>query len=137
MLMKTRRSGRRRIAVTGLVLACALAVATAAAIPALGASTVKVKSRISMPDNSPAFHGRVKSANDDCVRHRKVKLFKKRNGQDKVLGKDKTNHDGKWKVKVDPLKSGAYYAKVLRSEQHGKGKTLICKSATSITAHID
>jgi hypothetical protein len=53
-----------------------------------------------------------------------------------LLGKDKTNHDGKWKVKVNPLKSGAYYAKVLRSERHGKGKTLICKSATSITAHI-
>jgi hypothetical protein len=136
MFMTTRTRGRRRIAFSGLVLACGLAVATAAAIPALGADAVKVPSKITMPPNSPAFHGRVKSANDDCVKHRKVKLFKKRNGQDKLLGKDKTNHNGRWQIRVEPLKSGAYYAKALRSKDDRNGTTLICKGATSLTAHI-
>ncbi len=119
------------------LLACgAIVVAAAAAIPALGANTVKVKSTISMPPNHPAFHGRVRSAREDCVRHRKVQLLKQRKGQDKVLGKDKTTHHGKWLINIEPLKSGDYYAKALKSKDDSHGTTLICKAATSLTAHI-
>jgi hypothetical protein len=127
--MKTRR--RRRIAVTGLALACGLAVVTAAAIPALGANTVKVKSKITIKGVAPRLHGRVKSAKADCVRRRKVELWQRRfrTGQWRKLGTDKTNHYGKWKIKGgDPHRLYIQRAKVLRSKVHSEGKTLICKS---------
>ena len=124
----------------GLVLACgALALAAVAAIPALGASTVKVNSKITIvPDAGGAiFHGRVKSSRDACVKHRKVKLVKKRKGQVKLLGRDKTSRNGSWSIKPhsrNPL--GTYHAKVKRSERDRDGTTLICRGATSRIVHI-
>ena len=101
MKLCCRTRGRSRIAVMGLVLACgALALAAVAAIPALGASTVKVNSKITIVGDAggAVFHGHVKSSRDACVKHRKVKLFKKRKGQDKLLGRDRTSRNGSWSI---------------------------------------
>jgi hypothetical protein len=123
----------RRLAIAACV---AFAGAAIAAIPALGA-IVKINSKVTISNNAPAFHGRVKSSNTACEQQRKVKLFKQRSGADKLLGKDKTNHHGKWEIVVQPLKSGAYYAKVVRREEGTAGTTFVCRGDRSRTIVID
>jgi hypothetical protein len=106
------------------------------AVPALATQTKKIDSKITLPPNEPAFHGRVESRNPACERQRKVKLFKQHSGPDKLLGTDKTNNHGKWKILVNPLKPGGYYAKVVRREEGTAGTIFICRGDRSIVATI-
>ena len=121
-----------------LALACvALGVTALLAVPALATQTVKIDSKVTISSKAPAFHGKVKSSNQACEIHRKVKLFKQRQGPDKLLGKDKTNHHGEWEIEVQPLKSGAYYAKVKRRSEGTAGTIFVCRRDTSRTIVVD
>jgi len=87
-------------------------------IPSLATQVLRHPSRVTISEKAPAFHGRVKSNAHPCVQRRKVKLFlAKRHAPDKFLGRDHTNNHGRWQVEVNPLKSGAYYAKVSRRSE--------------------
>jgi hypothetical protein len=119
------------------VVVCVAAGVAIAAIPALATQTVKIDSKVTISSNAPAFHGQVKSDKFACERQRKVKLFRQRFGPDKLLGKDKSNNHGKWKIVVDPLKSGAYYAKLVRREEGTAGTIFVCRGDRSKTVVID
>jgi hypothetical protein len=120
------------------MLACAgLAAAALLAVPALATNTVKIDSKVTISTQPPAFHGHVKSIKHACEIQRKVKLFKERPGADKLLGTDKTNHLGRWKVVVTPLKSGAYYAKVVRREEGTAGTIFVCRGDRSKVIVVD
>ena len=62
-------SSNRRIAVLAASSLVALGVV---AVPALATQTVKINSRVTVADNQPAFHGRVKSPNHACEQQRKA-----------------------------------------------------------------
>ena len=96
-----------------LLAACALALAmfTASAIAA-GAHTYSTHLRLSA--KAPAFHGNVKSSAEVCRQHRLVRMFKKKDGKDKLLGTDRSEDNGDWKVSHPNLKSGIYYARVTK-----------------------
>jgi hypothetical protein len=127
-----RRFSIGRAAVLG-VAAC-----LAVAIPALAQPvTVRVDSKITISESPPAFHGKVKADNAACEPNRKVKLFRKQSGPDELLGKDTTDSDGKWKVAVHPLSSGAYYAKVRRREEGTAGTIYVCHKDVSRTVVVD
>jgi len=123
----------RRFAVCG---SAALVTAAVAAIPAFGA-VVKYDSKVTIRSTAPAFHGHVSSESPACEPRRRVKLFKQRPGTDKLLGKDRTDHEGRWKIEVEPLKSGAYYAKVTRRAEGAAGTTFVCKRDRSKTVVVD
>jgi hypothetical protein len=127
-------SVHRRIAGLAGALLVALAVV---AVPALATQTVKIDSKVTISTQAPAFHGKVKSDNHACETQRKVKLFRQKSGPDKLLGKDKTNHLGRWKIVVDPLKSGAYYAKVVRRSEGTAGTIFVCRGDRSKTVVVD
>jgi hypothetical protein len=126
-------SASRRIAVLAALSLVALVVV---AVPALATQTVKINSRITLSDNPPAFHGRVKSSKPACEQQRKVKLFKQRSGPDQLLGNDKSDNHGKWKIVVDPLTPGDYYAKVVRREEGTAGTIFVCRGDRSRVATI-
>ncbi len=113
------------------VLAAALGAAALAGPAAAGKS---YESTIKISDKFPAFHGKVKSKADVCVSDRKVRLFKEKNGDDKVLGKTRTNMKGKWKIRKTE-KPGVYYAKVNKGGSAAIGVT--CDAAKSGTVVID
>jgi hypothetical protein len=94
------------------VVAVALcgAVGTGAVAPA-AARDMPFDSKIRLKNAFPAFHGKVKSDGDMCVANRKVRMFKEKRGEDKLLGKDRTDADGYWEVLQEPG-SGVYYDKV-------------------------
>ena len=121
-----------------LTAVLALAVSALAVTAAPATNTVEINSSVIMRQNFPAFHGKVKSSNEACVQNRLVKLFKKRrNGGRGLLGKTHTNSDGKWKVIVDPLKSGVYRAVVKRRAEGTAGTTFVCLRDSSKRAVVD
>jgi hypothetical protein len=106
----------RRRALIAVLAVVMLAAAPAAAAPRAGTTVV-----VSL--KTPAFHGKLKSSRGACRANRKVKLFRKKPGRDRLLGTDKTNAKAKWSIRIR-LKSGAsYYAKA-----PAKGS---CKAAKS------
>jgi hypothetical protein len=122
-LTTTKRALRRggfALFVTGLA-------ALAAAIPA-AAQTVEYESKIRLKNAAPAFHGKVKSDSSMCVSNRKVRLFKAKRGEDdKLLGKTRTDAEGRWEILKTP-KSGVYYAKVNQLVVEGSYSCLPDKS---------
>jgi hypothetical protein len=119
------------------LIVCAVLTAAVAAVPALATNVVKIDSKVTISAHAPAFHGRVKSDNHACETGRKVKLFKRRHGPDHLLGHDETNHKGRWQVGVNPLSSGAYYAKVTRREEGTAGTIYVCRRDRSRTRVVD
>ena len=119
------------------LIVCAVLTAAVAAVPALATNVVKIDSKVTISAHAPAFHGRVKSDNHACETGRKVKLFKRRHGPDHLLGHDETNHRGRWQVGVNPLSSGAYYAKVTRREEGTAGTIYVCRRDRSRTRVVD
>ena len=124
----------RRVA---LIVGAAIATAAVAAIPALATNVVKIDSKVTISHRAPAFHGKVKSDNSGCESNRKVKVFRRHHGPDELLGHDRTDNRGKWKVVVDPLSSGAYYARVKRRAEGTAGTIYVCKRDRSRTLIVD
>jgi len=118
------------------VVATALAAVAglAAVAPAAVAQDMPFDSKIRLTERFPFAHGKVKSDSPDCIANRKVRLFKEKSGEDKVLGKARTDMDGKWTIEKTP-KSGVYYAKVNQYANESTG--LVCLPAKSKKVAID
>jgi hypothetical protein len=104
---------------TALVLATAIAALAAA--PALGDTqypTVFTKFKYVLSGGEAEFKGAISSSKGACESDRKVKLFRKHNGEEKKVGGDHT--DGKGKFVIDlgsgPPKEGTYHAEVKQSK---------------------
>lgn len=117
----------------GLVAAIAVAAFAASAVAAPAADQ-PFESKIRLTERFPFAHGKVKSDSPDCIANRKIRLFKVKKGDDKVLGKTRTGSDGKWEILRDP-KSGVYYAKVNQYANPATG--LSCLPAKSKQVAID
>jgi len=123
-----------KFAVRGLAtLATASMIALGIVASADAAGHGGIPTKVKLSDKFPAFHGKVKSDSDACVSNRKIRLFKVKKGDDKVIGKTRTDSMGKWQI-IKTEKPGAYYAKANKSSP-SSGVT--CKSAVSKTVAID
>jgi hypothetical protein len=114
-------------------------VGASVCIPVLSASgkpTATYDTKVRISERPPAFHGRVQSTFEPCEK-RKVRLVKKEEDGNKLLGKDRTDGKGQWKVPVDELtlKSGTYYAWAGRKKM-GR-KIFVCKPDRSRAIVID
>ncbi len=127
----TSSTTRRRAAVATAIAAVA---GFAAMAPAAIAQDMPFDSKIRLTERAPFAHGKVKSDSPDCIGNRKVRLFKEKPGDDKVLGKARTGSDGKWQILDDPT-SGVFYAKVNQYANESTG--LYCLPAKSKKVAID
>lgn len=95
---------------TALLASCLLVTGSASA-------ATSYKTKITMSDDAPYWNGDVKSAGNllhgvrSCERKRLVKVYKRRDGKDQLIGTDLSNRSGIWFVPDKPAK-GIYYAKV-------------------------
>ena len=120
-----------------LAVACVAALGVSATALAQG-ETVEIQSAVILRNTAPAFHGKVKADNENCVEDRKVKLFKqKRNGGKKLLGTDHAADSGKWKVPFDKVTSGGYFAIAPKVEQGTAGTIYECLRAKSVVIPVD
>jgi len=108
----------------------AVALVAMLALPSLGMGAGKNSTTIVVSLKFPAFHGKLSSPRKACLGSRKVKMYRERNGNKKLLGRDTSEDNGKWKIPVGKnLTSGAYYATVAK-----RGK---CKADKSQVLTID
>ena len=126
-----------------MILRLALAAASAAVL-GIGATafaqgeTVEIDTEVIIRNTAPAFHGKVKADNENCVEDRKVKLFKeKRSGGKKLLGTDHAANSGKWEIPFDKLSSGGYFAIAPKVEEGTAGTIYECLKAKSVVIPID
>jgi|SRR5215208_699955 len=135
--------GKRFAILIGVAAAGVMALgAGAVAVPALAGQTVKIDSKVTLAVGcadlrggqcyASLFHGRVESSKHACEVQREVRVFSEHRRGDGLVGKDKTNRHGKWKV-VAPPHPGFYYAKVLRREEGTAGTTFVCRGDRSET----
>jgi hypothetical protein len=97
----------------GATVAAAAVLTVAFAGAAFAGFGESIPTTLKMRNSAPAFHGKVRSAAPECEADRRVKLFKeRRSGARTVLGRTESDPDGGWLIPVDPLRSGAYIAKV-------------------------
>ena len=121
----------RRIRLVAALFPLALLCAPAA--PS-GAGT-SFRTHLYMSKKFPAFHGRIHSPNAFCVADRKVRLYRIRSGPDKLLGVDRSEDNGTWKVKVEKLSTGAYYSQTRRYGSAALG--IVCRPDRSRIAGVD
>jgi hypothetical protein len=118
------------MSVRRVVFAVVAVLAVVALVPAVASSAGKNSTKIVVSLKFPAFHGTLSSPRSACLGSRKVKMYRERNGQKKLLGRDTSEDNGKWAIPVGKnLASGAYYATI---DKRGK-----CKSAKSKVLTID
>ena len=126
---------RRRLA----VLSAGAAVTAIAAVGAAGGSAepaqrVVTASKVTISISLPLYHGKVQSDFDECAQHRRVTLYRVRPGDDKVLGKDRTNSQRRWRVNPGNVAPGQkFYAKVRNVEVSSVGTGLSCVKDRSRT----
>ena len=88
------------------------ALAVALLLPVVSAAGAGNSARIVVSLKTPAFHGTLKSGKSACAKNRTVKLYRKKRGPDKLLGRDKSDAKAKWSIPLGKkLIPGSYYAK--------------------------
>lgn len=117
------------------MVAGAMATAATGAAALTPARADTVKSTVTISSRVPAFSGRVKSGVHDCVSKRRVQLFRRSSSTGgRRIGKDRSSSSGHWEIGVDPLQSGAYYAKAKREKAGG---SVVCLAARSEIVVVD
>ena len=114
-------------------LGLAVAIGALAAASALGTTTKRIDSKVTLSANN-AFHGRVISPNHACEVQRKVKVFNKKPGPDDLFDKTTTNGHGKWSIPASP--NGRFYAKVVRRKEGAAGTIFVCRPDVSPVRHF-
>jgi hypothetical protein len=101
-----------------------LAIGALLVLPVSAAAASKTTVIVSL--KFPAFHGKVTSPRKACIAGRKVKMFRERNGKKVLLGRDRSNHKGKWSIPIGKkLTSGSYYAVVTKTGKCSGDKSTV------------
>ena len=121
------------IAVVTLVLAPAGAFAGGHSYP-----TLFTAFKYKLKDGKSEFKGQIDSTKGNCVSDRKVVLFRKKNGDKKKLGGDRTSNNGKFEIDLGggPPKNGTYFAEVNQAKIGDSGNKNTCLSRKSPTLKL-
>ena len=134
-----RQALNRNLRATVLALAATAVLAPGAIAAGLAQTQYKTsftKFKYQVSGGEAAFEGKIDSEKSGCIPDRKVKLYRKKSGDDKKLGGEKTNNKGKFTIDVGtpPIKDGTYYAEVEQAKigDSGDKKTCLAKTSGSV-----
>jgi hypothetical protein len=121
------------IALIGVALMPAAALAGGNTYP-----TVFTKFKYVLKSGDSAFKGQIDSTKGNCIKDRKVVLYRKKNGDKKKLGGDHTNNKGKFAIDLggDAPKSGTYFSEVNQAKIGNSGNKNTCLSQKSPTLKL-
>jgi hypothetical protein len=106
-------------------------VSAVAIVGAIGFADVagahRAKTKVTIHYSGDGFFGKLKSSKSNCVRDRKVKVFKIKHGDAQKLYTDISDDEGHWDTGNSGQVSGRFYA-------HTR-KIPGCKGGTSDTIH--
>ena len=118
-----------------------IGTAALALVPSAGAGTQQTqyptqftKFKYEVSDGKAKFEGKIDSSKSNCIPDRKVKLYRKSNGNNKKVGGDETSGKGKFSIGLGspPAKDGKYYAEVNEANVGNNGNTCLAKTSGSI-----
>lgn len=118
---------RRRFA----VMALSALVLVGAVGPLADAHDASWRSSVTINYDGVRFHGKVRSAQEDCVPGRRVKVYHKIAGPDFFVGSDLTNAEGAWEVYFVPPAGETFYAKLKRRATLHDVYRHLCKGGRS------
>ena len=123
------RRGKRRI--VALTMAASLALVP---LETGNAHNYNVSSTSTIKFFKRKFHGKVKSSRLQCLKGRKVVVFKnRRQGPDRRIGAGRSIGGGHWKVPKRPVEGKTYYARVKKRRVKRHGHSHRCKAGNSAT----
>lgn len=100
-----------------LILIVSSLVVAGILIAGSASAAAPYQTKVTVSGDAPSWHGDVKSSGNSlqgvrsCERKRLVKMYKRRDGKDRLIGTDLSNRAGRWYVPDEPTR-GIYYAKV-------------------------
>jgi hypothetical protein len=123
----------KRSIVTGAVLA-AIVAPPAAMAGGTSYPTTFTKFKYEISNGEASFKGKIDSPKSNCIPDRKVKLIRKKSGDEKKVGDDKTNGKGKFDIDLGSgaPKEGKYYAEVKAATVGNNGNTCLARTSGSI-----
>ena len=124
----TERRGKRKIA--ALAMAASLALVP---LESAGAHNYVANSTTTIKFFKRKFHGKVKSPRRQCLKGRKITVFRQKPGADKRIGSGTSIGGGHWKVAKKPDQGKKYYAKVKKRRVKRHGHSHRCKAGRSRT----
>jgi hypothetical protein len=86
---------------------------------------------------SSAFAGKVKSKRRFCFRNRLVVVKRDTPGKDPIIGRDRTNRRGRYRVELPGPVTGAFYARATRKIKIVSGNGIVCRPLQTSVIHID
>lgn len=124
MIQGRDETGRARsILLAGTLAIGLLVLGLGLSAPSAQARSFKTSSSIgfyegnNLPGGNPdAFLGQVSSRKKRCVNRRRIKIFRKRRGRDRLIGRDRGTSTGQWIVERRNMRRGRYYVKVPRKK---------------------
>ncbi len=118
------------LVVVGLIGLSLVPIAAAHTVKHDSTVTIHLKRNGGDPDS---FSGKVISDSSRCERNRTIEIYRKREGEDKLIGTTETDADGKYELVLDgEAKGGTYYAVATRKvPRHDANHQHVCKRAES------
>ncbi len=128
-----KRTGRLAQTIAVILVAAAAIGPVVAAAAGKQYSTLFTAFKYKLKDGKAEFKGSIDSSKGNCVPDRKVVLYRKKNGEKKKLGGDRTNDKGKFEIDLGggPPKNGTYQAEVNKAKIGDSGNTNTCLSRSS------
>jgi hypothetical protein len=139
---RRRRFAMRAISTWRVVLAGGLAaIAGGALAVGVAAHTTHSPSDVAINAGSDYFYGTVSSPEADCLPGRRVRVFRKRHGDDKLFGAERSlETTGSYTVTESDvnLRGGPYYARIKKRDLRPQSQKHdhICGAATSNTTTV-
>jgi hypothetical protein len=95
--------------------------------------TAFTKFKYELKNGESSFKGQIDSTKGNCIKDRKVVLYRKKNGDKKKLGGDHTNNKGKFDIDLGggAPKNGTYFSEVNKSKIGNSGNKNTCLSQQS------
>jgi hypothetical protein len=125
----------RTLSICGVVavLGGAMAVTALADVKKVGGS-ISINTA-----GTSAFAGKVKSKRRFCFRNRLVVLKRDTpgNGKDPIIGRDRTNRKGRYRVDLPNPVTGEFYARATRKIRIVSGNGVVCRPLETTVLHID
>jgi hypothetical protein len=118
---------------------CGIVAVLGGAMTAIALADVKkVGGSISINTaGSSAFAGKVKSKRRFCFRNRLVVVKRDTPGKDPIIGRDRTNRRGRYRVELPGPVTGAFYARATRKIKIVSGNGIVCRPLQTSVIHID
>ena len=106
---------RRALLLASVLAATTVVGASAATLASAHTTRFSTATSFGFFSGSPnAILGDISSSNSACEPRRRVKVFRRQRGPDRLIGRARSNSGGQWELERGRFRRARYYAKVVK-----------------------